>query len=124
MTLAERAHTDMDSNQRVASAILESVIGAQLGKLSLPELEQDILAQLPAIDSTLPRATRELLDRLVLNVFQTQTRNGAAALNTPRQFTYDEDQGVDLLFEEAANAIRTYLESIAPPHPTPLNRAP
>jgi hypothetical protein len=124
MTVAERAHTDMDSNQRVASAILASVINAQLGKLSLPELEQNILAQLPAIDSTLPRATRKLLDELVLNVFQARNRNGAAALNIPRQFTYDEDQDVDILFEQAANALKTYLESIASPHPTPLNRAP
>jgi hypothetical protein len=124
MTLAERAHIDMNSNQRIGSAILASVIDAQVGKLSLPELEQNILAQLPAIESTLPRATRKLLDELVLNVFQAQNRNGAAALNTPRQFTYDEDQGVDILFEQAANALRTYLESIASPHPTPLNRAP
>ncbi|MCP1911562.1 hypothetical protein J2R96_004042 [Bradyrhizobium elkanii] len=114
----------MDSNQRAASAILGSVINAQSGKLSLPELEQDILAQLPAIDSTLPRATRELLDRLVLNVFQTRNRNGAAALNTPRQFNYDEDQAVDILFDEAVNALRAYLEMIAPPHPRRLNRAP
>ncbi|UFX46310.1 hypothetical protein HAP47_0006350 [Bradyrhizobium sp. 41S5] len=100
----------MDSNQRAASAILGSVVSAQLGKLSLPELEQDILAQLPAIDSTLPRATRELLDRLVLNVFQAQTKNGAAALNTPRQFNYDENDGVDLLFDQATNALRAYLK--------------
>lgn len=124
MTFAERARIDMDSNQRLASAILTSVISAQLGKLSLPELEQNILAQLPAIDSTLPRATRKLLDELVLNVFQTQNRNGAAALDTPRRFAYDEDQGVDILFEQAANALRAYLESIASPHPSPLNRAP
>ncbi|MCS3444823.1 MULTISPECIES: hypothetical protein [Bradyrhizobium] len=100
----------MDSNQRAASAILGSVISAQSGKLSLPELERDILAQLPAIDSTLPRAIRELLDGLVLSVFQAQTKNGAAALNTPRQFNYDENEGVDRLFDQAANALRAYLK--------------
>ncbi|WGS20914.1 MULTISPECIES: hypothetical protein [unclassified Bradyrhizobium] len=100
----------MDSNRRVAAEILESVLNAKSGKLSLSELEKQILARLPAVDSTFPKATRQLLDHLVPNVLRTQNENGAVALNTPHQFDFDENQGVDALFDTAANALRTYLK--------------
>jgi hypothetical protein len=99
----------VDSNRIIASTILESILAAQSGKLSLRELEQNIDGSLPAIDSTFPRGVRALLGGLVASICKRQNENGAAALNTPREYDYDENEGGDILFNEAASSLRAYL---------------
>lgn len=100
----------MNSNKKIATSILKSILLTKSGKLSLQKLEDNIFASINAMDSTFPKETRVILGKLVSTIRYQKTLNGADALNAPEEFIYDENKGVDAILDQAIQSIQTYLD--------------
>ena len=86
-----------DHHKRINERLLQAITECQAGKLRLEDLENTIAYQLAAVDASYPIHLKQKLDGFVVSVFNKQTE----FLDEP-----NEDEMVELLFEDMKTAIR------------------
>ena len=100
----------MNSNLKIASALLELIIKAKVKNIKLEDLESGIADHLSATDSTFPSELKDQADSLVLKVFEQKGQNLGDVLNTGNEFSYNEEKGIGDIFDNVIHNLKSYIE--------------